>query len=39
MKIKTLWLTAAALLVGSQALAQDTLLDHLIDKCEGDINN
>lgn len=38
-QIKTIWLTAAALLVGSQALAQDSLIDHLIDKCEGDISN
>jgi len=39
MKIKTIWLTAAALFVGSQALAQDTLIDHLIDKCADDISN
>lgn len=40
MKTRTLWITVAAvLLTGSQALAQDTLLDHLINACEGDINN
>lgn len=40
MKTRMLWLTAVAtILSGSQALAQDTLLDHLIDSCEGDIRN
>ena len=40
MKTRSLWLTAAALfLTGSQTMAQETLIDHLIDACEGDINN
>ena len=40
MKTRMLWLTAVAtFLSGSQALAQESLIDHLIDSCEGDIRN
>jgi len=35
---KWLWLTVVlGSLAGSGAYAQDTLLDHLVDACEGDI--
>ncbi len=32
-------IAAAAIFIGSNALAQDTLVDHLISACESDIEN
>jgi len=38
MKKNIIWVTVAvAIFTGPQALAQDSLLDHLIDACEGDL--
>lgn len=41
MKKKMTWLTVAiaiAIFTGPQALAQESLIDHLIDACEGDLH-
>ncbi len=38
MKKKMIWVIfAVAIFTGPQALAQDALIDHLIDACEGDL--
>jgi hypothetical protein len=38
MKKKTIWVTLAlTIITGRNVLAQDTLVDHLIDACESDI--
>ncbi len=38
MKKKIIWVTVAiAIFTGPQALAQESLIDHLIDACEGDL--
>jgi hypothetical protein len=38
MKKKIIWVTVAiAIFTGPQALAQEALIDHLIDACEGDL--
>jgi Cysteine rich repeat len=38
MKKKMIWVTVAiAIFTGPQALAQESLIDHLIDACEGDL--
>lgn len=38
MKNKMIWVIfAVAIFTGPQALAQDALIDHLIDACEGDL--
>jgi len=40
MKTRSNWLAVVAvLLAGSQTQAQESLLDHLIDACEGDIRS
>ncbi len=40
MKKKMIWLTVAVVVItGPNVLAQDTLIDHLIDACESDIQN
>jgi len=40
MNKKMIWVTfAVAIFTGSNALAQDTLVDHLINACESDIKN
>ena len=40
MKKRILWLTfVVAAFVGQNALAQDTLIDHLVDACKSDIQN
>jgi len=39
MKKKMIWVTVAiAIFTGPQALAQESLIDHLIDACEGDLH-
>ena len=39
MKNKMIWVIfAVAIFTGPQALAQDALIDHLIDACEGDLH-
>ncbi len=39
MKKKMIWVIfAVAIFTGPQALAQDALIDHLIDACEGDLH-
>ncbi len=38
MKIRMIWVTvAAAFLSGSYALAQESLIEHLVNACENDI--
>ncbi len=38
MKKKMIWVTVAiAIFTGAQALPQESLIDHLIDACEGDL--
>ncbi len=38
MKRKMIWVTVAfAIFTGPQVLAQESLIDHLIDACEGDL--
>jgi len=40
MKKKIIWIAAAlAIFTGSNALSQETLIDHLISACESDIEN
>ena len=40
MKRKMIWVTVAvAIFTGPQVLAQEALIDHLINSCEGDIRN
>ncbi len=40
MKTRMIWVTvAAAFLSGSYALAQESLIEHLVDACENDIEN
>ena len=40
MKKSMLWITAAvAILAGSNALAQETLIEHLVSACESDLEN
>ncbi len=40
MKKKMIWVTVAiAIFMGPSALAQDTLIDHLVKACESDIQN
>ena len=39
MKMKMIWVTVAiAIFTGPQALAQESLIDHLIDACESDLH-
>jgi len=40
MRRTIMWMTAAvAILAGSNALAQETLVDHLVSACESDLEN